>query len=102
MEDANGDLTGRMALYLDSTTTGGFDDARGISLGSATRMYELATQSSSRIGTTGSAAMRYCEQWLHDASPGTVRSFSPAPDEADHNLPSLSDIAPLHARKAAL
>jgi hypothetical protein len=37
MEDANGDLTGRKALYLDSTTTVGFDDGRGIRLGSATR-----------------------------------------------------------------
>jgi hypothetical protein len=91
-----------MALYLDSTTTVGFDDGRGISLGSATRIYELATQSSSRIGTTGSAAMRYCEQWLHDASLGTVRSFSPAPDEAHHNLPSVSHIAPRHGRKPGL
>jgi hypothetical protein len=65
-------------------------------------IYELGAQSSSCIGTTGSSAMRYCEKWLHDASPGTARSFSQAPDEADHNLPSLRHIAPLHGRKAGL
>jgi hypothetical protein len=37
MEDANADLTGREALYLDSTTTVGFDDGQGIRFGSASR-----------------------------------------------------------------
>jgi hypothetical protein len=71
MEDANGDLTGRKALYLDSTTTvGSTMDWASASL--TQESYELAAQSSSCIGTTGSSAMRYCEKWLHDASPGTV------------------------------
>jgi hypothetical protein len=37
IEDANGDLTGRKALYLDSTTTAGLGNGRGTGFGSATR-----------------------------------------------------------------
>jgi hypothetical protein len=79
MEDANGEFAGRKVLYLDPTTPveiDGMDEHQ--------------------------ARLCYRGLRVRDAAPATVRSFSPAPDEADHNLPSLRHIAPLHGRKVGL
>ena len=96
MEDASGDFTGRKALYPDSTPTVGID---GMDEHQARLCYRRSTSSRRSsvpyIGTTGRSAMRYCGTMAHDASPGTVRPFPPAPDEAGRDLPfPLSHIAP--------
>ena len=89
MEDANGDLTGRKVLYLDSTTTAGFV---GIDEPSGSACYKRSTSwRCNPVIVSAQLAGRRCaivRQRLRDASTGTVRSFSPSHDEADHNLPS--------------
>jgi hypothetical protein len=96
MEDANGDFAGRKALYLDSITTVGIDRMDEHQVGSATgglRVRDAAPVP--YIGTTGKSAMRYCGTMAHAASPGTVRPFPPAPDEAGRDLLfPLSHMAP--------
>ena len=92
-----GDSTRRKALYLGSTTTVGFDDGRDIRLDSARRSMSWRRNP---VRIPAPLAARRCAIVSDgfDASPGTVRSFSPsAPDEADHNLPSSA--VELSARK---
>src|SRR6516164_4840104 len=95
MEDANGDLTGRKVLYLDSTTTAGFD---GIDKPSGSACYKKSTSwRCNPVIVSAQLAGRRCaivRRRLRDASPGTVRSFSPSHDEADRNLRSPSHIIP--------
>src|SRR6516162_8790681 len=103
MEDANGDLTGRKVLYFDSTTTAGFV---GIDEPSGSACYKRSTSwRCNPVIVSAQLAGRRCaivRQRLRDASTGTVRSFSPSHDEADHNLASLRHIASLRGRKARL
>ena len=83
-------VTGKKALYLDSTTTigiDGMDDEPGSAL--LDEIYEFSDAAGVRLSSPLAGRRRaVVGQWLHDAPSRTVRPFSASPDEADDDVSS--------------